>query len=59
MYADIFGRTLSSVNCHMHSESADFLGGLRPVRDPEQRVSDLLYYTLMIDKQLLRISTNL
>ncbi|KAK9498536.1 hypothetical protein O3M35_003147 [Rhynocoris fuscipes] len=22
-----------SVNCHQHSESADFLGGLRPVRD--------------------------
>ncbi|XP_052133380.1 midasin [Frankliniella occidentalis] len=24
---------LSSVNCHMHSESADFLGGLRPIRE--------------------------
>jgi midasin len=23
---------LQSVNCHMHSESSDFLGGLRPVR---------------------------
>lgn len=24
---------LATVNCHMHSESADFLGGLRPVRE--------------------------
>lgn len=38
MFAEIYGNKLHSVNCHMHSESADFLGGLRPVRDPDQRV---------------------
>lgn len=38
MFAEIFGKKLRSVNCHMHSESADFLGGLRPVRDPDLRV---------------------
>ncbi|XP_071447069.1 midasin [Hetaerina americana] len=27
------GQILRSVNCHMHTEGADFLGGLRPVRD--------------------------
>jgi midasin len=27
------GRSLLSVNCHMHTEAADFLGSLRPVRD--------------------------
>jgi midasin len=30
--AAIIGAELRTVNCHMHSESADFLGGLRPVR---------------------------
>ncbi|XP_054718534.1 midasin-like [Uloborus diversus] len=32
IFAHICGKKLYSVNCHMHSESADFLGGLRPVR---------------------------
>ncbi|XP_072942545.1 midasin [Epargyreus clarus] len=30
--AALSGRQLLSVNCHMHTESSDFLGGLRPVR---------------------------
>lgn len=30
--AAISNRKLLSVNCHMHTESSDFLGGLRPVR---------------------------
>ena len=25
-------QTLYSVNCHLHTEASDFLGGLRPVR---------------------------
>ena len=25
-------RRMFSINCHMHTEAADFLGGLRPVR---------------------------
>ena len=32
LYAEIHKSSLYSVNCHLHSESADFLGGLRPVR---------------------------
>ncbi|XP_048240547.1 midasin-like [Haliotis rufescens] len=32
LYAAMRGRHLFSVNCHLHTESADFLGGLRPVR---------------------------
>ena len=32
LYAEIHKSCLYSVNCHLHSESADFLGGLRPVR---------------------------
>lgn len=29
---------LSIVNCHQHSESSDFLGGLRPVRQRSEGV---------------------
>ena len=32
LYAAIYNTSLYSVNCHLHTESADFLGGLRPVR---------------------------
>lgn len=31
--ADFNGQELVTVNCHMHTESSDFLGGLHPVRD--------------------------
>lgn len=31
--AAINGQTMRSVNCHMHTESSDFLGNLRPVRE--------------------------
>ncbi|GLH08476.1 Dynein heavy chain, cytoplasmic [Gryllus bimaculatus] len=32
---------LFSVNCHMHTECADFLGGLRPVRDHNEEKQKL------------------
>lgn len=32
LLAALAKRQLLSVNCHMHTESSDFLGGLRPVR---------------------------
>ena len=32
LFAAIEKQKLYSVNCHMHSESSDFLGGLRPAR---------------------------
>lgn len=38
LLARIFDRRLFSVNCHMHSESSDFLGGLRPVRNRDEKV---------------------
>ncbi|KAF5287728.1 hypothetical protein FQA39_LY15748 [Lamprigera yunnana] len=31
--ANISAQQLYTVNCHMHTESSDFIGGLRPVRD--------------------------
>ncbi|KAK3879278.1 hypothetical protein Pcinc_016138 [Petrolisthes cinctipes] len=35
-------QSLYTVNCHMHTEGADFLGGLRPVRSHEEE-SDRLF----------------
>lgn len=31
--AEMNGQELTTVNCHMHTESSDFIGGLHPVRD--------------------------
>jgi midasin len=36
LYALLHRTDLKAVNCHMHSESSDFLGNLRPVRSPEK-----------------------
>lgn len=33
LIAENNGQELITVNCHMHTESSDFIGGLRPVRD--------------------------
>lgn len=33
MIASISSKKLLTVNCHQHTESSDFLGGLRPVRN--------------------------
>ncbi|RXG61650.1 Midasin [Armadillidium vulgare] len=33
MIASLKKQKLYTINCHMHTEGADFLGGLRPVRD--------------------------
>ncbi|XP_067841398.1 midasin [Heptranchias perlo] len=32
MFAALFNQKLHTVNCHLHLETSDFLGGLRPVR---------------------------
>lgn len=37
LIAEINGQKLVTVNCHMHTESSDFIGGLRPVRDHSVR----------------------
>lgn len=36
MIASISSKKLLTVNCHQHTESSDFLGGLRPVRNRAQ-----------------------
>lgn len=33
LIAAMNGQTMRSINCHMHTESSDFLGNLRPVRE--------------------------
>uniref|UniRef100_A0A3P9MDK6 Midasin n=1 Tax=Oryzias latipes TaxID=8090 RepID=A0A3P9MDK6_ORYLA len=37
MFAALAGQTLHTVNCHLHMETSDFLGGLRPVRHSHQQ----------------------
>ena len=32
------GKRLLTINCHMHTEASDFLGGLRPVRRTSEEV---------------------
>uniref|UniRef100_A0A3Q3JWH6 Midasin n=1 Tax=Monopterus albus TaxID=43700 RepID=A0A3Q3JWH6_MONAL len=36
LFAALAGQTFFSVNCHLHMEASDFLGGLRPVRHTHQ-----------------------
>ena len=33
LYAEVLCRTLRSVNCHQNTETADLIGGLRPIRN--------------------------
>jgi midasin len=41
LYAMLLQLTLRTVNCHQHTESSDFIGGLRPSRhDDNEAVSD-------------------
>ncbi|CAM1297592.1 MDN1 (predicted) [Pycnogonum litorale] len=43
LFADLKNQKLHSVNCHMHCESSDFLGGLRPVRDHDNSDDQSLF----------------
>ncbi|XP_058826762.1 midasin [Topomyia yanbarensis] len=38
--ASVRGRNLRILNCHMHTEGADFLGGLRPFREADSAEKD-------------------
>ena len=42
LLATIFGTKLYTVNCHQYTESSDFLGGLRPVRNKEKIMEDCI-----------------
>jgi midasin len=39
--AELLGQELHILNCHQHTETADFIGGLRPVRGKEATVAEL------------------
>ncbi|KAJ8918423.1 hypothetical protein NQ315_008120 [Exocentrus adspersus] len=43
LIADNNGQQLVTVNCHMHTESSDFIGGLRPVRDHSEEDPNKLF----------------
>uniref|UniRef100_A0A8W8MR76 Midasin n=1 Tax=Magallana gigas TaxID=29159 RepID=A0A8W8MR76_MAGGI len=40
LLASLQGSDLHSINCHLHTESADFLGGLRPCRSSQEEDPD-------------------
>ncbi|KAM4522940.1 midasin [Odontesthes bonariensis] len=40
LYAALAGQKFFSVNCHLHMETSDFLGGLRPVRHHQADAED-------------------
>ena len=40
--AQLLQNKLFSINCHMHTEATDFLGGLRPVRKQSEEVGTCL-----------------
>ncbi|XP_054829779.1 midasin [Eublepharis macularius] len=41
MFAALANQKLYSVNCHLHMETSDFLGGLRPIRQRSKVKEDL------------------
>merc|ERR1711995_146971 len=41
LYAEAIGQKLHIINCHQHTETADFLGGLRPARGRHFQVEAL------------------
>jgi len=41
IYAVLRKQLLRTVNCHQHTDTADFVGGLRPVRGKERLVKEL------------------
>lgn len=41
VYAELLGQHLSILNCHQHTETADFIGGLRPIRNKERTSENL------------------
>lgn len=43
MIAAIKNKKLLSVNCHQHTESSDFLGGLRPIRNRDRENDQRLF----------------
>ena len=61
LYALLLGQPLHVVNCHAHSETADFLGGLRPVRSRASSAKalsaacqELLQHSARLWEELLR-----
>lgn len=51
LLAALNDQQLFSVNCHQHSESSDFLGALRPVRDRSNQVKIDYWLIWVVAKQ--------
>lgn len=52
LYAEAVGQKLHIINCHQHTETADFLGGLRPARGRAFQVQTLSERTCALESGL-------
>jgi len=53
----VLQQTLTIVNCHEHSETADFLGSQRPMRRRGQILADLVHESQVLVGQLVTLSS--
>lgn len=57
MFAALAGHKCFSVNCHLHLETSDFLGGLRPVRHTGQVLVNL-FKIISMESRSISIENN-
>ncbi|KAI0647852.1 midasin [Trametes meyenii] len=51
LYAEVLGRMLRTVNCHQNTETADLIGGLRPIRNKAAAEAETLQEAMMVLSQ--------
>ena len=60
IFSLLLRRPLETVNCHQHTETADFLGNLRPIRNREavaqQLQAEIAHFTSRLDVSVLPAS---
>ena len=52
LYAEVLGRMLRSVNCHQNTETADLIGGLRPIRNKAATEAEVVREAVVCLSQL-------
>ena len=58
LYAEAAGQKLHIINCHQHTETADFLGGLRPARGRAFQVEALAKRVASFEAQAAAIAAS-
>ncbi|RPD62626.1 midasin [Lentinus tigrinus ALCF2SS1-7] len=52
LYAEVLNQTLRTVNCHQNTETADLIGGLRPIRNKAVAEAETLREAVSVLSQL-------